>query len=619
MIHFNVNNYLLYDGDEIKMTDISKLCMVCLGEINEDGKCPNCGKGTDIEQLSPLLPIKTLIAQRYLIAKNQKKNSEGFTYSAYDLTLEKPVSVREFFPEKFAERDADELTVIPREGNEEAFAKYLGEFNALWTKIMRLKGLTSLINVTEVIHANGTVYAVYDESERITLRDYLLNTDEGYIPWEKARILFMPVLSTLGTLHTSGIIHKAINPTSFIFSKTGKLKLTDFSILPVRVDTGEFETEIFDGYAPLEQYQSKDKIGAHTDIYSFCSVLYRSLIGTTPIDAKTRALNDQMMIPAKFAEQLPPYVINALINGMSIEAADRTNNIEQLRSDLSASPRVIGASAKPYEPEITPAPQTSVTASTIVTVKNPAPAAKTPAKAPTGSTAAPHQPQQQKKQSKAKDKKKNSLIAVLIALLVILVIGIGILIAALVDRGDPSKPEETTVQSSTIVSVPNFIGGHISDIITNEQYTAYFKFQTVEDFSATVMAGMVIDQNIPAKSQASVGETIILTVSKGPKSFQLQDVTGLTYEQAEQIFTSQGLRCVKSAMHNDGTHQGGTIAETIPPKDSVVKEGDVITVVVYTTIEETTTSSSAGTGNSVEEFLESIMTTVPSQQTSPIQ
>lgn len=596
------------------MTDISKLCMVCLGEIDEDGKCPNCGKDTDIDQLSPLLPIKTLIAQRYLIAKIQKKNSEGFTYSAYDLTLEKPVSVREFFPENFAERDVDELTVMPKQGKEEGFTKYFGEFNSLWTKIMRLKGLTSLINVTEVFHANGTVYAVYDESERITLRDYLLDTAEGYIPWEKARILFMPVLSTLGTLHTSGIIHKAINPTSFIFSKEGKLKLTDFSIFPVRVNTGEFETEIFDGYAPLEQYSEKDKIGASADIYAFCSVLYRSLIGTTPIDAKTRALNDQMMIPAKFAEQLPPYVINALINGMAIEASDRTNNVEQLRSDLSASPRVIGASAKPYEPEDVPATPTTAS-STIVTVKTPAPQVKTPA----GSSSSVSHSKPQKQGNTNKDKKKNSLITILIILLVLLVIGIGLLMGALFSRNTPPENEESTSQTSTIVSVPNFVGGHISDIITNEQYTAYFRFQTVEEYSSTVMAGMVIEQNIPVKSQATIGETIILTVSKGPKSFQLQDVTGLTYEQAEQILTQQGLRCVESAIHNDGTHQGGTIAETIPPKDSIVKEGDLITIVVYTKIEEITSDSPAGGGNSVEEFLESIMTTEPSQETPPVQ
>ncbi|MBR3768731.1 MAG: PASTA domain-containing protein [Clostridia bacterium] len=587
------------------MTDISKLCMVCLGEKNENGICPNCRKDTDIVQVSPLLPIKTLVSQRYLIAKAQKHNCEGITYSAYDLRLNKPVSIREFFPEQLAIRDADEISVIAKNGNEAVYTQYLNSFISLWTKIMRLKGLTALVSVTEVFQANGSAYAVYDESERITLRDYLLETAEGYIPWEKARIIFMPVLSTLGTLHTSGVIHKGINPSSFIFSKEGKLKLTDFCIEPARTVSGALDAEFFDGYTPLEQHTLNGKIGAWSDIYAFCSILYRALIGTTPIDAKARAINDQMMIPAKFAEQLPPYVINALINGMAIESTERTDNIEQLRSDLSASPRVIGASAKLYN-ESAQKPAA------------PAPKPVTPAAPPAAKAkAAPVSQETVKAQQyikKQESKKKNTLIAVLCVILVGLLIGIGILASELIDTNNPNPSDETTTQASAIVSVPNFVGGHISDIITNEQYTAYFKFQTVEEHSATDMAGMVIAQSIPYQSQASAGDTIILTVSKGPKTFALTDVTGWTYEQAEETFSSQGLICKQSAIHNDGTHEGGTIAETIPPKDSVVKEGDTITIVIYTSLEEASTQDSSNAGNSVEQFLESLGTTAPSLQ-----
>ena len=609
------------------MTDISKLCMVCLGEKDENGICPNCRKDADITQPSPLLPLKSMLASRYLLAKAQKRNSEGITYSAYDLKTNKPVSVREFFPEQLADRDADEITVVPKAGNEAVYTQYLNAFISLWTKLMRLRGLTALIGVTEVFQANSTAYAVYEESERITLRDYLLETKEGYIQWEKARIMFMPVLSTLGTLHTSGIIHKGINPTAFVFSKEGKLKLTDFCIDPVRSVTGAIDTELFDGYAALEQYNPSKKTGAWSDIYSFCAVLYRSLIGTTPIDAKTRALNDQMMIPAKFAEQLPPYVINALINGMAIETDDRTDNIEQLRSDLSASPRAIGASAAAFNPpESTgtkpiPAPvkplQTTKPDQPTQTIKQP------PVTAPKPS---PEKEAAKKYiENEKAGKKKNALIAVLCVILVALLAGIGLLVSELIRTNNPPA-EETTVSSGALISVPKFTGGYISDIITNEQYTSYFRFETVEEFNATVMAGVVISQNIPEGATASVGDTVILTVSKGPKSFALTDVTGWTYEQAEETLSSQGLICIESAMHNDGTHKGGTIAETIPAASSVVKEGDRITILVYTYLdEETTAENSIGGGNSVEEFLESFNTTVPNtevpvpQETLPLQ
>lgn len=582
------------------MTDISNLCMVCLGTKDENGLCSVCRQAEDIVQTSPLLPLKSVIAQRYIIAKAHKRNSEGITYAAYDMKLEKSVSVREFYPESFCKRDADLITVLQKSGTAEVYDRYLNSFISLWTKLMRLKGITALITVTDVFKINGTAYAVYDESERVTLRDYLLETKEGFIPWDKARMLFMPVLSTIGTLHTSGIFHRGINPLSFVFSKDGKLKLTDFCIEAVRSPAGALDSEIFDGYAPIEQYSLNKKTDARTDIYSFCSVIYRSLIGTTPIDAKTRAENDRMMIPAKFAEQLPPYVINALINGMAVEPDDRTDNIEQLRSDLSASPRAVGASAPGYFPERTVRAQQETKNIYIEPLTDePVKAQPVPRKSAPVTAEAPA--------PSSSSRKKNALIAVLCVILAILVLGIGILAGEIVKLSGGANEEQTTVSGSSIVQVPSFIGGYISDIITNPQYTEYFVFKTITENSSTVMAGVVINQSIPENAQATKGETIILTVSSGPRSFQLDDVSGWTYEQAQAHFTSLGLVCKQSQIHNDGTHVGGVIAETIPAAESVVKQGDIITIVTYTSLDEEIQSESPNmSGNSVEDFLQGL-------------
>lgn len=595
------------------MTDISNLCMVCLNKKDENGRCPVCKQSEDIIQESPLLPLKSILAQRYIIAKAHKRNCEGITYSAYDMKLEKSVSIREFFPEEFCERDPDLITVIPKLNKETVYDQYLNSFISLWNKLQRLKGITALITVTEVFKVNSTAYAVYDESERVTLRDYLLSTKEGFIPWEKARMLFMPVLSTIGTLHTSGVFHRGINPDAFIFSKDGKLKLTDFCIEPARSPSAAFDAQIFDGFAPLEQYNPSMRTNAASDIYSFCAVLYRSLIGSTPIDAKTRAENDRMMIPAKFAEQLPAYVINALINGMAVEPEDRTDNIEQLRSDLSASPRAVGASAPKYSPaekKNTTVIQKPSYVEPLSEEKN-TPQQKRPAAVRTD-------PAPVKKDSG----KKNALIAFLCVILAILLLSIGFLAYKLIDlTGLPSSEEKTTVQESAIVQVPSFIGGNISAIITNPQYTDYFTFKTEQQSSPTVMAGIVINQSIPANAQATKGDTIILYVSSGPRSFQLQDVTGWTYEQASETLRSQGLVCQQSQIHNDGTHVGGVIAETIPAAGSIVREGDTITIVTYTSLEEDEgqTGENMG-GNSVEEFLQGMETTAPAPENlSPVQ
>ncbi len=585
------------------MTDISNLCMECLGLRNEAGVCPHCGKEEDISQPSPYLPVKSVIAQRYLIAKAHKTNCEGITYGAYDMKLEKAVSVREFFPERTAVRDADLISVAVKEGFANVHAQHLNAFLALWKKIMRLKGVTALITVTDVFECNGTAYAVYEESERVTLRDFLLDTKEGYITWEQARILFMPVLSTLGTLHTSGVIHKGINPASFIFTKDGRLKLTDFCTEHARLGGGFAKPEIFDGFAPLEQYSVPAKIDSRTDIYSFCCVLYRSLIGTMPIDARERAENDRMMIPAKFAEQLPAYVINALIGGMAIHPDDRTDNIEQLRNDLSASQRAIGASAPAYNPaKPAAAPAKPVMTEPLNPQKKSAPS-REQIKA-----------QLELEARNKAAKKKNAQIGVLCVLLVILVGVIGFLAMKLADMQGVGKPEETT-NSATIVPVPNFIGGYIQDVITNPEYLEHFIFNTQEEYNATVMAGIITDQNIPANSTASKGDTITLTISMGPRTLAVPDVTGYTYEEAERILLEKGFTCTKSLILNDGTKPGNTVAETIPAKGEAITEGKPITIVVYTSLDEETTAGEEQNtgGNAVEEFLNGLLSQNPAQ------
>ena len=326
------------------MQDISKLCMVCLSVKDENDICPRCKKNIAVRQDAPLLPLKSIIAERYCVAKAMKRNGEGVTYAAYDLKLDKAVSVREFFPESIASRSYDELTVVPAAGSESDYSGCRASFIELWTKLMRLKGLSALIGVTDVFQANSTAYAVYEESELVNLNGYLNNTADGYMPWEKARILFLPVLSTLGTLHTSGVLHRGINPRSFVFAKDGKLKLTDFCTEQARTILSDIEPELFNGYTPLEQYSANGNIGAWSDIYSFCAVIYRTLVGKDPIDSKTRAQEDKLMIPAKFAELIPSYVINALINGMQLDPENRTRNIEQLRSNLSTVQRTFDSS-----------------------------------------------------------------------------------------------------------------------------------------------------------------------------------------------------------------------------------------------------------------------------------
>lgn len=581
------------------MTDISKLCMYCLNIKNENNICPYCKKEMEVKQDPPLLPLGCKLNNRYLIARAVKRNGEGITYLAYDLELDRAVSVREFFPEGIADRGEDFIAVVASAGSENTYIDCRREFLDLWSKLKRLKGLTSLISVLEVFQGNATAYAVYEESEAYTLRDYLLETQSGFVSWEKARIMFMPVLSTLGTLHTSGIIHRGLNPSSFIFSKDGRLKITDFCIEPQRRLFSELTPELFDGYAPLEQYSATGKVGAWSDIYAFCAVLYRALVGATPLDAKSRAQNDRMMIPAKFAEQLPPYVINAIINGMQIEEEHRTRNVEQLRSNLAASPRAVSASAQVY----------GGTAGTSQSIKKEPVRSgdthvmpNTVKKNPYIEKTADYDSQPAAEQEN-NNKSKNKLIVTLCIIMACLLVAVGVLAVSLIKT---SKEPENTTQAVETVDVPYFENMRITDIIGNSSYNSAFKITQVTQESDDVESGRVISQSIPMGKKVARGTEIVLYVSTGSKTTVIDDVTDKTYEEALQILGSKGILCKKSYKYNDGTHVPDTVAETFPPAGERVKNGETVQIILWQQLDETTTSEKTGVTsgiNSVEDFL----------------
>lgn len=619
------------------MEDLSRLCLSCMGIKDENGFCPRCNTDIPPQQEAPYLPLQFILNERYCIGKATKKNGEGITYLAFDLKTNRTATVREFFPETIAQRDFDGLTVLPSGGSEYIFNDYLTDFNELWSKLIRLKGLTAMISAYDLFGANGTAYAVYSESESLNLRDYLLQTPTGYIPWEQARILFMPVLSTLGTLHTSGIIHRGISPSSFIFTEDGKLKLTDFSIAAIRSTYADLEPEIPDGFAPIELYNSTFSTGAWTDVYSFTAVLYRTLIGTMPIAAPVRAQNDQMMIPAKFAELMPPYVINALINGMQIEPEDRTRNIEQLRSNLSASPRAVSASASVYSKPSSGAPAQSRPAATRPPVQKPV-AQTTASQIPVSQKTATQPVSRQSKsiyddyterhelvkevikQAEQRNKKNRLLTTVLCLVLVLLIVGIGLIVSAIFSMQKPPAANETTTsQTTTIRTVPNFAGQRYTDVTAQQMYTLSFHLIKVEQPSSTVEAGVIISQSVPPQSTVREGSDIILYVSTGPQEITVHDVTGLTYEAAVQILASQGLMCSKATKYNDGTHPADTVAETFPVAGTPIKAGDSISVILWSNPNSTTapaeTTQAADNTENTETTIPDEQTTTPDMQT----
>ncbi len=516
-------------------------------DIGEYKQCPYCGFYADSPQIAPYLPIRTVVVNRYLIGKLIEYNGDGATYMGWDLARKKAVNVREFLPDAIATRNEGELKLSIMTGCEITFRDCYQSFLELWRKLVRLNGLSALICAVDVVEDYGTAYAIYEFTEGIPLREYLLETNTGYISWDKARQLFMPVLSTLGSLHSSGIIHRGISPTTLIVGVDGKVRISGFSIWQARTASGDLTAQLFNGYAAIEQFGFEGQQGAWTDIYAFAAVLYRALIGSDPIDAKSRSINDRLMVPGKFAEQLPAYVINGLINALQIIPEDRTRTVEQLRAELSASPtaavagEVFESTGKLSTRQPT---QTGIEAQ----------AAKRKAEA---------------EKLAIEKKKRNTIIlktcgiSLAAGLLIFLILSFTVFKDAIWGGSDDNLTESTSQVQTTVAeqfyTVPEFTGQPYSRFSGQAVWTQRFELIVTYEFSDTVESGVIISQSVAANTEVIKGTRIELVVSKGVEQITMIEVVGMTYETAGKTLTDLGFECVVSEEDNDGTHQPGII------------------------------------------------------------
>ena len=480
-------------------------------------------------------------------------------------------------------------------GKASEFIDAKDSFLKMWRKLASLKGFTALTPVTDIFEDLGTVYTVSEFlGDGQTLREYLLGKEQGYISWDEARVLFMPVISALGELHASGIIHGGISPTNLVIDSHGKLRITGYCIQEMRTEKSNMESELFDGYAAVEQYGLSSGLGTYTDIYAFAAVLYRALIGSTPISAASRLTNDRLMIPGKFAEQLPAYVINSLVNALQILPQDRTETAEQLRDELSASPAAAGTSAEAYssmyashDEEYDDYSDESDSTPPLLDVDD-------------------------EEEYEESGNKKNTIIAFVVSAVVCLAILIGVLAGF---KGCSNNDEETTEISTEEQSteeteeetevgnvafkIPDFRGELYDDIKNNEKYKAALKFKT-EYVDSKEKRGTVISQSINAGTEVTSlnPRTITLKISNG---LEVPDVVGESVQDALEQLKAAGFTNVttESGQVASNSSQSGKVYRVVYdnpqeddwaeiPADRHLSSTDTLIIYYYGELEDST-------------------------------
>ncbi len=538
------------------------LCMNCFEKLTNGSVCGNCGFDNDSVTNMKYLPRKTVLSGRYIVGKVISEESDAVTYSGYDTERRCTVTVREFLPKGITNRLEGNSDVHVRERFRKNFSNYKNSFIRLWKTLKGLNSLSAVIPVIDVFEENETAYAVCEKMETVSLRDFLIRNEDNNILWDKARLMFMPVLTTIERLHSNGIIHGAINPDNLVLCRDGKVRLAGFCISECSSASGELEFTPSAGYTALEQYENSHKICPATDIYSFSACIYRALVGNDPPDAMARETNDKLMIPNRIAEKIPPHVIRALGGGLQIYPEKRIQSIDDFRELLNAAPSVVAHSA--------PIPQ---------------------AEAPKSQSA------QSEQRSPKPPEKKDSKKGVKTAIIVLLAVAVVAAAVYIIGFSGLVIKHETTTAATTLpkIAVPDFRAGYTeSDVKNTGSWNAQFKITFVYEYTSDAEEGLVFKQSVEPGTEIEQGSEIVLTVSKGIETATVPDVGGLSKADAVSALEKAGFKVKIVTIYNDDGHKADTVKSKggmAPAAGTSSAKGEEVLIQVYGETVTTTTAA----------------------------
>ncbi|MDE5584194.1 MAG: protein kinase [Ruminococcus sp.] len=337
-----------------------KICYKCMEKYNSAlHVCTSCGYAENTPSNPMYITPGTILHDRYLVGVLLEYNGEGATYIALDSTTDCAVTIREYMPINLCTRATNSSDVLVTDENRAKFKAFLAEYTELNKSLAKLRTNSNITPVLDMFSANKTAYTVFENIDGVKMIDYLKD-NAGELSWEQISKLFPTMFTTLGMLHNTGIIHRAISPETVYVTNKGELKITGFCISAVRTADAGLEYELFKGYSAPEQHSSSSnsRQGSWTDVYSVCALMYRCLTGCMPVDAISRLKDDSLCEPRLLSAKIPRHVSKIIMEGMSLSGCERIQNITELVTKLFEQP--VARTIRNAEPKTEIIPVTQV-------------------------------------------------------------------------------------------------------------------------------------------------------------------------------------------------------------------------------------------------------------------
>lgn len=275
-----------------------------------------------------------VLKNRYKITQVIGMGGFGITYKAFDNVLQKNVAIKEFFPAYLANRmpNGSTITIYTSKSVDE-YNHGLQRFMQEARDVSKFSAVQGIVTVHDFFQDNNTAYIVMEYLNGCTLSEYakIHEPDESFI----SNVLFS-IMDSLEAIHREGIIHRDISPDNIFICDDGTVKIIDFGAAKQEVgnDMKTMSVVLKQGYAPIEQYSKKSKIGPWTDIYALGATMYRLLTGRVPEESLDRVNLDELVEPKKLNANISEALNITIMKAMAVNKTDRFQNIAEMRNLL---------------------------------------------------------------------------------------------------------------------------------------------------------------------------------------------------------------------------------------------------------------------------------------------
>ena len=263
----------------------------------------------------------------------------GMTYLGWNVALDIPVAIKEYLPSDLATREQD-LSVVPQAPRAASDFQWGLERFLDEARILARLQHPNIVRVHHFFEAHSTAYIAMDYVEGEDLSAYLVR--KGTLSEDELKAILYPLLSALEVVHRADFLHRDIKPGNIILrTEDGSPVLLDFGAArqAMGAKSRSVTSIVTPGYAPIEQYSSRGRQGAWTDIYALGGVCYRALTGQVPDDATDRIRNDPLIpVSQRCAGRVSGAFLSAIDAALAMDEGDRPQSVGAWRAAMANEP-----------------------------------------------------------------------------------------------------------------------------------------------------------------------------------------------------------------------------------------------------------------------------------------